>query len=112
MKLHEYGALIILEYDNRTLYQQGGEKRLTRDQQIQVENWYHKRAQSLPRHIQTYFNMYEGLRHKILDNIVFQAYWKGIKDAKEFIDYILYNYIEAGYELPEIRIQVNNLPTR
>ena len=39
-----------------------------------------------------------------------KAYWKNLNHAKQFVRWVIENYILNGYTLPDMQVQVLNVP--
>lgn len=67
MNIHDYGDLIILEYNGAELYTPNGERHLKSEEYIQLENWLFS--------VFSKMNQYavrnpENLRYRLVDKIV------------------------------------------
>ncbi len=114
MKVLEYGnELIVLQYDFLTDTATGAYRHLNSPERIQLQHWYGNFAEkSLPSWLLRSSNSYEDLRYRLTEVAVDKAYWKSLNHARHFVRRIIEKYILKGYTLPEMQVQVLNIPTQ
>ncbi len=102
MKIHNYGDLIILEYNNTELYQPNGERHLISSEYTQLENWLFSQLSRMPQYA---VRDPENLRYRIVDKIVKKCYWKDLASAKRFVSMLLRNYVAQFKSLPDVEVK-------